>query len=83
MQVYNLPIHDNWWQTETGSIMIANYPSLPIKPGSMGKPFPGISAKIINSKGKVLSKAGKQGLLGLKCGWPSMLRKVLGQRKEV
>ena len=43
-KVYSLPIHDNWWQTETGSIMIANYPCLPIKPGSMGKPFPGIKA---------------------------------------
>jgi acetyl-CoA synthetase len=81
LQVYNLPIHDNWWQTETGSIMIANYPSLPIKPGSMGKPFPGICAKIINSKGKELAK-GKQGLLGLKCGWPSMLRKVWANKKK-
>jgi acetyl-CoA synthetase len=81
LQVYKLPIHDNWWQTETGSIMIANYPSLPIKPGSMGKPFPGICAKIINSKGKELA-AGKQGLLGLKCGWPSMLRKVWANKKK-
>ena len=81
LQVYNLPIHDNWWQTETGSIMIANYPSLPIKPGSMGKPFPGICAKIINSKGKELT-TGKQGLLGLKCGWPSMLRKVWANKKK-
>ena len=81
LQVYNLPIHDNWWQTETGSIMIANYPSLPIKPGSMGKPFPGICAKIINSKGKELAP-GKHGLLGLKCGWPSMLRKVWANKKK-
>lgn len=81
LQVYKLPIHDNWWQTETGSIMIANYPSLPIKPGSMGKPFPGICAKIINSKGKELA-TGKQGLLGLKCGWPSMLRKVWANKKK-
>jgi len=81
LQVYNLPIHDNWWQTETGSIMISNYPSLPIKPGSMGKPFPGICAKIINSKGKELPK-GKQGLLGLKCGWPSILRKVWSNKKK-
>ncbi|MHC4270101.1 MAG: acetate--CoA ligase [Planctomycetota bacterium] len=81
LKVYNLPIHDNWWQTETGSIMIANYPSLPIKPGSMGKPFPGIRAKIINSKGKELSP-GKHGLLGLKSGWPSMLRKVWANKKK-
>jgi len=81
LKVYNLPIHDNWWQTETGSIMIANYPSLPIKPGSMGKPFPGICAKIINTKGKEVA-TGKQGLLGLKRGWPSMLRKVWANKKK-
>lgn len=81
LKVYNLPIHDNWWQTETGSIMIANYPSLPIKPGSMGKPFPGICAKIINAKGKELSP-GKHGLLALKQGWPSMLRRVWSDKKK-
>jgi len=79
--VYNLPIHDNWWQTETGSIMIANYPCLPVKPGSMGKPFPGISAKIINAKGKELSP-GKHGLLALKRGWPSMLREVWNDKNK-
>ncbi|MCP4265321.1 MAG: acetate--CoA ligase, partial [Candidatus Brocadiaceae bacterium] len=81
LQVYNLPIHDTWWQTETGSIMIANYPSLPIKPGSMGKPFPGICAKIINTKGKELSP-GQHGLLALKRGWPSMLRKIWKDKKK-
>lgn len=81
LKVYNLPIHDNWWQTETGSIMIANYPSLPIKPGSMGKPFPGICAKIINAKGKELSP-GQHGLLALKNGWPSMLRRIWSDKKK-
>ncbi len=80
-KVYNLPIHDNWWQTETGSIMIANYPCLPIKPGSMGKPFPGIQASIIDSRGNELS-AGQHGLLALKPGWPSILRKVWGDEKR-
>ena len=77
LKVYELPIHDNWWQTETGSIMIANYPCLPIKPGSMGKPFPGIKAAVIDGKGNELP-AGQHGLLALKPGWPSMLRKVWG-----
>ena len=81
LEVYNLPIHDNWWQTETGSIMIANYPSLPIKPGSMGKPFPGICAKIIDAKGKELP-SGKHGFLALKPGWPSMLRKIWRDRDK-
>ena len=77
MNVYTLPIHDTWWQTETGSIMIANYPCIPIKPGSMGKPFPGIEAAIIDSEGNELPD-GHHGILALKPGWPSMLRKVWG-----
>jgi acetyl-CoA synthetase len=43
-EVLGLPIHDNWWQTETGGIMIANTPAFDIKPGSMGRPLPGIEA---------------------------------------
>src|SRR5690606_17156384 len=47
-RVIGLPFHDNWWQTETGSIMIANFPVLPIRPGSMGRPMPGITPGIID-----------------------------------
>ena len=46
-EAFGLPIHDNWWQTETGGIMIANYPAMPIKPGSMGRPLPGIEAAVV------------------------------------
>lgn len=70
-----LPVLDNWWQTETGGIMIANYPSLPVKPGSMGKPLPGIEAAIaiITEKDiSIITEPGKQGHLVLKKGWPSM-----------
>ncbi len=81
LKVYNLPIHDTWWQTETGAIMIANYPCIPIKPGSMGKPFPGTKAAIIDGKGNELP-AGQHGLLALKPGWPSMLRAVWGDEKR-
>lgn len=80
-KVYGLPIHDTWWQTETGSIMISNYPCLPIKPGSMGKPFPGTSAAIIDGKGVELP-SGQHGFLALKPGWPSMLRAVWGDEKR-
>ena len=45
-----LPIHDNWWQTETGGIMIANFPSMEIRPGSMGRPLPGIEAAIVRRR---------------------------------
>ena len=46
-RVLGLPIHDNWWQTETGGIMIANTPAFDIKPGSMGRPLPGVEAYIV------------------------------------
>jgi acetyl-CoA synthetase len=46
-----LPIHDNWWQTETGGIMIANYAAVDIRPGSMGRPLPGIEAAIVERTG--------------------------------
>ena len=52
-QVFGRPFHDNWWQTETGGIMIANYAAAwTIKPGSMGKPLPGITAGIVERDGR-------------------------------
>jgi acetyl-CoA synthetase len=68
-----LPFHDNWWQTETGSIMIANFPLLPIKPGSMGKPMLGIEPGVIDEQGNV-QPAGEEGDLAVRPGWPSMFR---------
>jgi acetyl-CoA synthetase len=72
-RVFGMPFHDNWWQTETGSIMIANYPILDIKPGSMGKPFPGITAEIVDDDFNPVP-CGQEGNLALKPGWPSMFR---------
>ena len=72
-RVIGLPFHDNWWQTETGSIMIANYPWMPIKPGSMGRPMPGIEPGIIDDDGN-LKPPGEEGDLALRPGWPSMFR---------
>jgi acetyl-CoA synthetase len=68
-----LPFHDNWWQTETGSIMIANYPTMAIKPGSMGKPMLGINPGIIDEDGNELPP-GQEGDLAVRPGWPSMFR---------
>jgi len=80
-RVLGLPIHDNWWQTETGGIMIANYPSVEIRPGSMGLPLPGVEAAIIRRPSKdtveVVEEPGGQGELVLKPGWPSMFRGYL------
>jgi len=73
-KVFGLPFHDTFWQTETGSIMISNYPGMKIKPGSMGKPFPGISACILDNNYKPLNEPGKVGLIAFKPGWPAMMR---------
>lgn len=75
VKVFHLRIHDTWWMTETGSMMICNYPTLAIKPGSMGKPIPGIEAAIIDDQGNVLPP-NRMGNLALKKGWPSMMRSI-------
>jgi acetyl-CoA synthetase len=85
-EAFGLPIHDNWWQTETGGVMIANYASMPIKPGSMGKPLPGIEAGIVQRQpdGSVLPvmQPDVQGELALKHGWPSMFRAYLNDEER-
>jgi acetyl-CoA synthetase len=77
------PFHDNWWQTETGGIMIANFIAMDIKPGSMGKPLPGIEAAIVRRRTDgaidLVENAGEQGELALKAGWPSMFRTYLNE----
>jgi len=87
-EVLGLPVHDNWWQTETGGIMIANYASADIRPGSMGRPLPGIEATILvrDEHGKTVladdgiaveALPGQEGELALRPGWPSMFRGYL------
>jgi acetyl-CoA synthetase len=78
--VFGMPFHDNWWQTETGGIMIANFASMPVKPGSMGKPLPGIQAGIVEATpGGIheLTEPLAMGELALRPGWPSMMRGYL------
>ena len=71
-----MDIHDTWWQTETGGIMVANRPGLEIRPGSMGIPVAGVEAAILADDGQPQS-TGKQGNLCLKRGWPSMFAAYL------
>jgi acetyl-CoA synthetase len=80
-KVFGLPFHDNWWQTETGGIMIANTADMDIKPGAMGKPLPGIAAGIVAREGETVRELapGEIGELALRPGWPSMMRGYLGQ----
>jgi len=75
MKVYNQRIHDTWWMTETGGQLICNYPSMDIKPGSMGKPIPGVEATILDDQGNELPPY-RMGNLAIKTRWPAMMRKV-------
>jgi acetyl-CoA synthetase len=80
-KAFGLPFHDNWWQTETGGIMIANFLSQEIRPGSMGRPLPGIEAAVVergaDGRVRVLSPD-EQGEIALRPGWPSMFREYIG-----
>jgi acetyl-CoA synthetase len=82
-EAFGHPFHDNWWQTETGGIMIANFAAMPVRPGSMGKPLPGIEAAIVRRTGddcvEVLTEPDVQGELALRPGWPSMFREYLDE----
>jgi acetyl-CoA synthetase len=75
-----LQFHDTFWQTETGAIMITNFPGMEIRPGSMGKPFPGISATILDLKThEPVTEPGKVGLIAFRPGWPAMFRAYWGK----
>jgi acetyl-CoA synthetase len=88
-EVLGLIVHDNWWQTETGGIMVANYPSCEVRPGSMGRPLPGIDAALVavdgdgeprrDAGGRVVlvEEPDAEGMLALRRGWPSMFRGYL------
>ena len=84
-KAFGHPFHDNWWQTETGGIMIANYAAMDVKPGSMGKPLPGIEAAIVARHGDTISEIEEPdvpGELALKPGWPSMMRGYLHEEER-
>ncbi len=82
---FGLAIHDNWWQSETGGILIANFASSTIRPGSMGKPLPGIKAAIISSsqgKKQPTDQTNEVGELAIQKGWPSMFRGYLHEEEK-
>jgi acetyl-CoA synthetase len=86
VEAFGKPFHDNWWQTETGGIMISNYLSMDVKPGSMGRPLPGIKAGVIErvEGGTVreITKPMAMGELALRSGWPSMMRTYLNEEER-
>ncbi len=81
VKAFGKPIHDNWWQTETGGIMISNFRAMDVKPGSMGRPLPGVVAGIVErlADGAVreIEAPMTKGELALRPGWPSMMRGYL------
>jgi len=74
-RVYQRRIHDTWWMTETGAQLICNYPSMELRPGSMGKPIPGVEAAIVDDQGNILPPL-RMGNLAIRTPWPSMMRKI-------
>ncbi|MGZ8723047.1 MAG: acetate--CoA ligase [Aeromicrobium sp.] len=90
LEAFGLPVHDTWWQTETGAIMVSNFPGMPIRPGSMGRPMPGIEVGVLrrgpdgraavdDGRVHVLDDPDEMGELALRPGWPSMFRTYLGE----
>ena len=86
VEAFGKPFHDNWWQTETGGIMISNYPSMDVKPGSMGRPLPGVTAGIVEryegGRLREVVKPMAMGELALRPGWPSMMRAYLNEEER-
>ncbi|MEV0970858.1 acetate--CoA ligase [Microtetraspora glauca] len=93
LRALGLPIHDNWWQTETGAIMIGNLAAMDIKPGSMGRPLPGVEAvilergadgraRVIDGHVRVIDEPDADGELALRPGWPSMFRGYLDDQER-
>jgi acetyl-CoA synthetase len=85
-ETFGMPIHDNWWQTETGGIMIANTRAMDVKPGSMGRPLPGIEAGVVEKRADggvdVVTDPTVPGELALRPGWPSMFRGYLNREEK-
>jgi acetyl-CoA synthetase len=74
-KVFGKPFHDTYWQTETGSIMITNFPGMKIKPGSMGRTFPGITGTLLDPENlEPLNKTDRPGLIAFKPDWPALMR---------
>jgi len=74
-------IHDTWWMTETGGHLIVNLPSEKIKPGSMGRAFPGITVGILDENGVELPR-GSIGQLAVKTPWPGLMKEIWGNKDK-
>ena len=87
-EAYGLDFHDTYWQTETGCMVVTNFPGMEVRPGSMGKPFPGITAAVLDeTTHEPIAEPGRVGLIALREGWPSQIRgywnNMEGYRKKI
>jgi acetyl-CoA synthetase len=74
-EAFGLDFHDTFWQTETGAIVVTNLPGMPVKPGSMGRPFPALEATVVDPvTGVPIREAGKVGMIAVRPPWPSLMR---------
>ena len=74
-------IHDTWWMTETGAHLVVNLPGEKIKPGSMGRPFPGVEVGILDEAGNVVPR-GTVGQLAVKTPWPGLMKEIWGNKDK-
>lgn len=81
MNAFGLRIHDTWWMTETGGQVICNYPCMEIRPGSMGKPIPGVKAAIVDNEGNEVPPY-TMGNLAIGKGWPAMMRGIWNNKQK-
>jgi acetyl-CoA synthetase len=85
VEAFGLPVHDTWWQTETGAIMIANFVSEPVWPGSMGKALPGVEIAIAGRRadGSIqLLGPDQVGEIVLRPAWPSIFKAYLNNEQR-
>ncbi|WP_334111047.1 AMP-binding protein, partial [Thermodesulfitimonas autotrophica] len=79
--VFGVDVYDTWFMTETGGHIIANFRCLPVKPGSMGKPIPGVQVAVLDANGQELGPM-QIGQLAIRSPWPAMMRDIWNDRRK-
>ena len=74
-------LHDTWWMTETGVVCLANYPSMDVKPGAMGKPVPGLEAAVLDEEGEPAPPM-TMGELAIRLEWPGLMCALWGDEER-
>jgi acetyl-CoA synthetase len=80
--VLGVTVHDTYGQTETGNMIINNYPSMELRPGSMGKPLPGIEAAVVDPETGEVLEPGETGEIAERGDFPSFFAGYWEQPKK-